>query len=174
MTGARIVALIGPRAAGKTTLGRALAEHLGWGFVDTDERLAERVGATASDYLRDRGEAAFRAVEVETVDEVWAAPGPQVVALGGGAILSQPVRDALAQPSVFVVMLRAEIDQLVARQERDPRTPLTDLSLIEEVREVWRVRRPLYEQAAHLQISTNSANVDACIAAILDKMPSTP
>ena len=48
------------------------------------------------------------------------------------------------------------------------------LSLIEEVREVWRVRRPLYEQAAHLQISTNSANVDACIAAILDKMPSTP
>ena len=169
MTGARIVALIGPRAAGKTTLGRALAEHLGWGFVDTDERLAERVGATASDYLLDRGEAAFREVEVETVDEVWAAPGPQVVALGGGAILSRPVRDALAQP-----MLRAEIDQLVARQERDPRTPLTDLSLIEEVREVWRVRRPLYEQAAHLQISTNSANVDACIAAILDKMPSTP
>ena len=59
------VVLVGPRAAGKTTLGRALAAELSWEFVDSDDLLAVQVGQPAEDYLRLSGEQAFRKVEEE-------------------------------------------------------------------------------------------------------------
>src|SRR5690606_28472033 len=123
------VALPGPRAVGKSTLGRALAARLGWRFVDTDDEVGTRVGCPAGAFLAARGEAAFRAVEAE-VAVAALAPGPRaVVALGGGAVTLAAVRAALRRPGVVAVELRAPIEVLVERQARDPRPKLTDLPL---------------------------------------------
>jgi len=89
------VVLVGPRAAGKTTLGRALADRLGWGFRDTDDLLAAAAGQPAEDYLQKAGEAAFRTIEEQVVGAALLSTDPEVLALGGGAVLSASVRKAL-------------------------------------------------------------------------------
>ena len=166
------VALIGPRAAGKSTLAAALGDRLGWPVQDTDALLEASVGCPAGEHLARVGERRFRSDE-EPVCLCALAPGARrVVALGGGAVLSPAVRAGLQRPGVFVVFVEAPVATLLQRQMASPdaRPPLTDLSLEDEVREVLRVRRPFYGQLAHLHVDTNSSNADTCAVLILDKM----
>jgi len=161
------VALLGPRAVGKSTLGRALAARLGWRFVDTDDEVGTRVGCPAGAFLAARGEAAFRAVEAE-VAVAALAPGPRaVVALGGGAVTLAAVRAALRRPGVVAVELRAPIEVLVERQARDPRPKLTDLPLADEVAALVRARAAAHAEVAAFVLETFPANVDACCARLL-------
>ncbi|MHC4918783.1 MAG: shikimate kinase [Planctomycetota bacterium] len=94
----RKVVLVGPRAAGKTTVGRALADRLGWGFRDTDDLLAAAVGQPAEDYLQNAGEAAFRTIEEQVVGAALLSTDPEVLALGGGAVLSPGTAPGTAPP----------------------------------------------------------------------------
>lgn len=166
------LALVGPRAAGKSTLAVALGARLGWPTHDTDELLAAQVGCSVGDYLARAGEAAFRREEEGICLGVLAAGPPRVVALGGGAVLSQPVRQALRRPGLFVAFVEAPVASLLQRQRQSPvvRPPLTALSAEDEVREVLRTRRPFYSRVSHLRVDTNSSNADACVTLILDKM----
>ena len=123
------VALVGPRAAGKTTLGGALAGELGWEFLDTDDLLAAHVGQPADDYLRLSGEQVFRRAEEEVARAAMARPGTQVLALGGGAVLSRQLRNALEGEHLLVVFVRAPVPTLVKRQMAVPRPPLTGEAL---------------------------------------------
>ena len=171
MTTPHRIALVGPRAAGKTTVARALGARLGWPVLDGDDLLAAEVGCPAGDYLSTAGEAAFRRVEASVTLAVLERPGPWVIALGGGAVLSAPVRQALSDPSTLVVLLEAPAHCLVERQRADSaRPPLTDLPLEQEVAAVLAERRSLYETVADFRLETFSSNVDACVGAILDKM----
>lgn len=79
----RRVVLVGFMGSGKTTVGRHLAQRLGWTFVDLDERVEERTGATVEELFRTRGEAAFRMLEAEAGAEALARPRT-VLAPGGG------------------------------------------------------------------------------------------
>lgn len=168
------VVLVGPRAAGKTTLGRALAAGLGWSFVDADDLVAAAVGRPAPDYLRDSGEAAFRQVEEQVILAATASSRREVLALGGGAVLSAAVRDALTDTErVFVVFLRAPVPTLVKRQEAAPRPPLTGRPLHDEVVQLLAARWRYYVAVSHMQLDTSSANVDACRRSIMDKMGRT-
>jgi len=174
MSAIRRIVLVGPRAAGKSTLARALGARLGWRILDTDELIAVRVGSAASVFLAKSGEAAFRAVEQEVcVAALVAAPAPAVVALGGGAVLSVAVRVAMDRPDVFGVFLAAPVPVLARRQRAVPRPPLTGLPLEAEVKRLLDARRAHYEQVSRLQIDTKTSNVDACVASILDKMDPT-
>ena len=169
---ARAVALVGMRGSGKTTLARALAAQLGWDAVDCDQELAGEVGEPAGVHLRNAGEPAFRAVEERVTLRVLAGTERQVVALGGGAVPSTAVRDALADPRLFVVLLDVPLAELTARLVRGgiERPPLTDLSLEEEVRALWDARRALYENVSDFQLRTTGTNVDACCRRIIAKM----
>ena len=165
------VAMVGARAAGKSTLARALAEHLPWSVHDGDELLAEKVGAPAGSYLAQAGEEPFRAVEEEVTLRSLTPGSPRILALGGGAVLSSPVREALGQPGVLVVFLDVPNQVLAERQQASGgRPPLTSLTLEEEVAELMSRRRSLYEQVAHLRLESQELNVDACCRAILAKM----
>ena len=98
-------------------------------------------------------------------------PGePRILALGGGAVLSEAVRRALAAPDVFVVFLEAPASCLVERLRSSARRrpSLLGLPLEKEVSELLRQRRALYEKVADFRLETFSANVDACCASILD------
>jgi shikimate kinase len=170
----RCIALVGPRAAGKSTLARALGARLGWLVLDTDDLLAARVGMAAGDYLLRAGEPEFRRVEAVVCAHALTRDEPCVVALGGGAVLSEEVRAALRAPDVWTVFLEASVASLWDRQRGvGGRPPLTGFPPVEEIRYVLQQRRALYEEVAVLRINTDSANVDACVALVLDKMRSS-
>ena len=170
----RCIALVGPRGAGKSTLGRALAARLGWLALDTDDLIAARVGMSAGDYLVHAGEPEFRRIEAVVCGQALARDEPRVVALGGGAVLSEQVRAALRAPDVWTVFVEASVASLLERQRAvGGRPPLTGFPPVEEIRWLLQTRRALYEEVALLRINTDSANVDACVALVLDKMRSS-
>lgn len=163
------VALVGPRAVGKSTLGAQLARALGWAFVDTDVVLAERAGCAAGEYLATRGEPAFRVLEAEVVAACLAASAPAVLALGGGAVTSATVRAALHDPRVRVVWLDAPVEALLDRQRADPvrRPQLTSLSLREEIAHLRAQREPLWAEVAHVKVATAPGDLESCRARLL-------
>lgn len=113
---ARIV-VVGFMAAGKSTVGALLAERLGWGFVDFDDRIRERTGRTAGELIRDRGEAAFRELEAAVTDELAGAEGV-VLAPGGGWASRPELLDRLGPRSIRV-WLRVSPDEALRRARAD-------------------------------------------------------
>ena len=164
------VALIGARAAGKSPIARALAGRTSWPHEDSDDLLAAQVGCPAADFLESAGEERFRVIEEKVNLAALNKGAPRILALGGGAVLSAPVRGALSHPGVLVVFLDASVQVLVERQRGARRPALTGLPLEEEVTALLDARRSLYEGLANLQLESHRANVDACCEAILAKM----
>lgn len=164
----RVLALVGPRAAGKSTLGRALAERLALPFVDTDEALAGQTGMPAGELLARLGEAAFRAAELPVVLAALAPPRRAVVALGGGAILAQQARQRLSEPDVLTVFVTAAVPTLQARLRTDPasRPALLGEDPVAEVAAVLAARLPLYRSVADTEVDSTTATLDELVAAL--------
>ena len=163
------IALVGLRCSGKTTLAAALGSALGWPWSDSDDVLAARVGVAAGRFLADAGEARFRVVEEEVCLELAAAPGPWVLALGGGALGSERVRARIADLPA-VVWLTAPAAVLAQRQRRDrSRPPLTGLGLDDEVAMLAERRRPDYAAVVGdrgLVLDSSELSVEACVAKV--------
>lgn len=164
-----LIYLTGPRACGKTSLGRALATALGLPFVDTDHYLRERSGEEVAAIVAREGWEGFRRRESAALREVAAgledasaAAGADaqdaapvwrgVVATGGGMVLAEENRRFMRETG-RVFFLDVPVTELVRRLSRDPleaqRPSLTGRSLTEEVDEVLAQRLPLYEEAHH-------------------------
>src|SRR5207245_258331 len=92
---ARGVVMIGFMGAGKSTAARSAAEALGTSAVDVDRVIEQRLGKPIERLFAEDGEAAFRATEEQITLELLDAPGSRVMSLGGGAVGSQAVREAL-------------------------------------------------------------------------------
>lgn len=147
----RTIFLIGPRACGKTSVGRALADRLGLDFVDTDHALVEAAGTAIADYVAARGWDAFRDLEAATLARV--ARGPvRVVGCGGGIVLRPENRAVLADG--VVLYLETAPETLAARLLADPiaaqRPSLTGGGVADEVRQVLAERAPLYAASADI------------------------
>jgi len=111
--------IYGPPGSGKSTVGRRLADDLGRLFVDLDQQIEECAGMSIPEIFAGSGEADFRKLEYEMLEKVCSSSHPAgVVALGGGALLNAENRE-LAEQSGLVVCLRATIDTLLKRLERD-------------------------------------------------------
>jgi len=143
--------LVGPRACGKTSIGRLIAEKLGRPFMDLDEEFVETTGRTIADVVESEGWEGFRELETSVLAAVSETPG-NVVATGGGAVLKARNRELLAQG--VVVYLQADPEKVVARLMAEllpeQRPALTDLPLEEEVRRTVKEREPYYMAVAHL------------------------
>jgi len=143
--------LIGLSGVGKSTVGRALADRLGWAFIDTDDAITEREGMTPAELLSQRGEPAFRKTEESVVVEL-AHRTPAVIATGGGAFLSARSRRALGERG-FICYLDATpaaIAQRIREGAGDVRRPLLgDDAANLEVRlaQLDAERRPFYNHA---------------------------
>jgi shikimate kinase len=116
------VVLVGFMGAGKSTVGPEVARALGFGFVDLDRALERRLGLTVPELFRTRGEAAFRA---EELDEARAAAGltRHVIAAGGGAFARDDTREVLRR-GAFSVWLRCGLDVIFDRIPTDGSRPL--------------------------------------------------
>lgn len=153
--------LIGPRGAGKTTLGRLTAERLGRTFIDLDEKVREAFGGASIKSIFDSpGREAFRECEV-TALKAALAQAPAVIALGGGAPMTPAVRamvaDARLRGRARVVYLAAEAETLQARlREADlsDRPSLTGSDPIAEVPDVLLERKPIYTSLADRVVQT--------------------
>jgi 3-dehydroquinate synthetase len=131
------LALIGFMGAGKTTAGQEVAERTGRPFVDTDQEIERRLGPIPE--LFERGEAEFRRLEEQVVAEALAGPDA-VIALGGGAILSEATRERL-RAQAFTVWLDVDVDGAWERVRGSDR-PLARRE--EDFRRLFETRRPLY------------------------------
>lgn len=116
-----MIVLVGFMGAGKTTVGRLVAERLGVPFVDADAAIEEREGIRVPAIFERDGEAGFRRIEADVVERLLA--GPEVVlALGGGALGSQTVREALSGHRV--VLLDVGLAEALTRVGGDPSRPM--------------------------------------------------
>jgi shikimate kinase/3-dehydroquinate synthase len=140
----RHLALAGFMGSGKTSAGRVVAARLGRRFVDLDAEVEARAGAGIAELFADRGEAGFRAVEEKVARDVLRDGEPVVVALGGGAVLSERTRDELAGRA-FTVLLDVEPETAWRRVAGSGR-PLAQAE--EEFHALHRERQPLYEEVA--------------------------
>lgn len=156
--------LIGYRGTGKSAVGQALAAVLNRRFVDMDEELTRRLGATIRDHVARFGWPAFRAEEKRLLQELCLGDG-RVVATGGGVVLDDE-NVAVMRASGHVVWLLASPGVIQQRLATDPRThdlrPALSASPdpAAEIREVLQQRLPLYRQAAHRQIDTDGLSVE--------------
>jgi shikimate kinase len=143
--------------AGKSTIGKYLAQHLKLRFADTDSEIEARTGADIPWIFDVEGEQGFREREQKVVEEMtqW---DDVVLATGGGVILRPENRRALAGRG-FVIYLYATVDEQVRRTRRDRQRPLLQNEDPEKVlRDLMTVRDPLYREIADHIIETDSCS----------------
>ena len=146
--------LVGPMGAGKSSIGRRVAERFGLRFVDADHHVEQRSGASIATLFEHVGEAGFRERESAALAELLAGEG-LLVATGGGAVLDDANR-RLIQGRGFVVFLHAGVESQLRRLHRDRKRPLLQRPDREQVlHEMARVRDPLYREVADLVLDTD-------------------
>lgn len=163
---AQRIFLVGPMGAGKSTIGRLLAQRLGWAFVDLDSDIERRCGANIPWIFDVEGEDGFRARETSVLEELSLAD-QTVLATGGGAVLRAHNRSLLKARGV-VVFLKASVEQLVERTARDRNRPLLQVPDREQrIRDILNERLPLYNEVAHLVIETDGMTPQAVVSRIV-------
>jgi shikimate kinase len=169
-SGVRSVFLVGFMGAGKTSVGRALGQRLGWNFVDLDERIQDREGRSIEQIFEKSGENGFREVEHSCLQDVVAESNssPRIVALGGGAYVQPKNAELLASAGMKVVFLDAPVGELFRRcqQEAGIRPLRRD---IVQFRKLHETRRPAYAKADVL-IDTNGREIEAVAAEVAQKL----
>lgn len=174
--GGPLAVLVGPPGAGKSTVGRLLAEHLGCGYRDTDADVEAAAGKPIPDIFVDEGEPHFRDLEAAAVRTAL-AEHPGVLSLGGGAVLRAETRALLAgRPVVF---LEVGLHDAVHRVGLDAPRPLLLGNPRQRWRELMEARRPLYTEVARVVLTTDGRTPEqvaaAALAALgLEPLPARP
>lgn len=150
---------------GKTTIGSQLARAVNYPFVDSDQELESRTGATISLIFDIEGEDGFRDREERVIDDLTRQEHI-VLATGGGAVLRAGNRAALSERG-FVVYLTSDVEVLVERTRFDSSRPLLQTADPgATLREMMRVREPLYNEVADLVIDTGRHSVKQVVKRI--------
>ncbi len=142
----RNIALIGFMGSGKTSVGRALAELLGFRFVDTDELVEARVKKRITEIFEQEGEPAFRALEGAVVRELADAQG-LVISTGGGLPTNPSNLDSL-KSHALVVCLWASPEKIFERVGNQSHRPLLNVpNPLDRIRQLLELRTPFYKRA---------------------------
>jgi shikimate kinase len=153
----RGVILVGFMGAGKSSVGRALAEELGWTFEDLDERIERRERRKVPEIFRESGEAEFRRAEHAALRELLrelSSGSERIVALGGGAFVQKRNARLVEAGGVPTVFLDTEVEELWRRCEQQAEQqgmerPL--LGSLKSFRELYETRKPHYLKASFRQ-----------------------
>jgi shikimate kinase len=151
------IVLIGFMGTGKSTVGRFLAERLGWDFVDTDHYIEKQEGMTIAELFSAKGEAYFREAETRAIGHIMGKIR-QVVATGGGAVLAEENRTCM-KLNGYVVALTASIETIIQRVGGDRNRPLLQGKASEVVPQLLERRRHAYD-FADLRIATDRLRIE--------------
>jgi shikimate kinase len=142
----RSIVLVGLMGAGKSTIGRRLAQRLGLPFVDADAEIELAAGKSVPDIFREHGEAYFREGERKVIARLLAS-GPQVLATGGGAYMNEVTRRNIESMGISV-WLKADFSLLMKRvRRRDDRPLLKNQDPEAVMRNLIEERYPIYNRA---------------------------
>lgn len=162
--------LVGAMGAGKTTIGRYLAQELGRPFYDSDLVIEQRTGVSLNWIFDLEGEAGFREREIKIIDELTQCSNI-VLATGGGSVLKETNRQNLSARGV-VIHLKTTIDQQMVRTEKDKKRPL--LQNLDNKRtkleDMAQIREQLYEQIADLTFRTDESSIKNVAEEILETL----
>jgi shikimate kinase/3-dehydroquinate synthase len=163
--------LVGLMGSGKTTIGRSLAKKLNLRFIDADQEIEIRTGASIPLIFEIEGEASFRQREADVIRDLTAQQGI-VLATGGGAVLNETSRQLLRERGT-VIYLRASVASILQRTSHDKNRPLLQTADPRaKIEALSRERAPLYQEVAHITIETGRPNVHSVVHTILSQLES--
>ena len=157
--------LCGMMGCGKTTIGRKIAQNMGKCWVDTDDVITEKYGKIA-DVFAEHGEEYFRDLETETIQALAQNDG-LIISVGGGLVLRSKNTSLLKQNGK-IVYLRAKIETLFSRLQKDSERPLLQSSenLWARLTNLMAVRAPIYEDVADYKVDVDGKTPDEIVAEI--------
>ncbi len=164
----RYVALVGLRGAGKTTLGRQLANHRGVPFFELDREVEREYGASIGEILQLHGQPGYRRFEREGLRAILASNEAAVIETGGGLAADPETLPALLA-SAFTIWLRASPAEHMQRvvAQGDLRPMARSRLAMQELTEILRAREPFYRQS-HRQLDTSGKTVQQSFSELLD------
>lgn len=163
------IILIGLMGAGKTTIGKLLANSMGKIFIDSDHEIQRRTGVDIPLIFEFEGEAGFRKREMEVLQDV-ARLSNIVLATGGGAILREENRELLRK-SGTVIYLRVPVNELKRRTRFDKNRPLLQTANPQaRLVELFNQRDPLYQQTAHIILDSGRQSVRVLVQTLIKKL----
>jgi shikimate kinase/3-dehydroquinate synthase len=163
-----VVVLVGFMGAGKTTVGRVVAEQLGLPFFDSDLYIEQQLGRSVRDIFATEGESHFRELEHRSITELVNGPDA-VLALGGGAVTDARTRAALT--TAQVVYLQVSYAEAMSRVNHDALRPMLQRADLDQV---YDSRLPSYNDLAALVIDTDGRSAEAVAADILTELARLP
>ena len=158
--------LVGMPGSGKSTIGRRLAKALGVPLLDTDAQIVETTGRSIADIFAE-GESVFRAIEADVVRTAL-AEHDGVVSLGGGAVTTAAVREALVGHTVIYLEISAT--EGIRRTSGSARPLLAGDDPGEKYRELMQQRVPLFRKVATMRVNTNRRNPGAVVRHIVPRL----
>lgn len=166
----KIFCLIGFRGAGKTSLGERAANKLGWAFIDADRELSQELGIAIPDYILKNSLEKFRQEEFRWLNKFLAqsrSEEPLILALGGGGIESEALRQALQnQPDLLCIYLELGAEALWRRLSAEPeRLKIGELRDLAALSRLLALRRPYYEELAAYTLK-NEGDTQAALGAL--------
>ena len=164
----RAIVLVGLMGAGKSSIGRRLAKHLGLKFIDADDEIEKAAGLSIDDIFEIYGEDEFRAGERRVILRIL-DEGPSVLATGGGAFMDPAIRDTIKKCSVSV-WLKADLDTLLERTSRRGGRPLLKTGDPAKVlKKLMDERYPIYE-TADITIESGNNTLDEMVTTIANAL----
>ena len=153
-----MIGLIGLPGSGKSTVGRQLARRLRLSFYDSDRVIEDRLGSSIKDLFALEGEERFRELEASVIDELTQIPNA-VLSTGGGAVLRSLNRVNLRLRGQ-VIYLKSTPEELARRLKYDTHRPLLQVEdPLKRLRDLFKLRDPLYRETAHFTIETGRPSV---------------
>ena len=164
------IACVGLPGSGKSTVGRQLAKRLSLPFIDSDQVIEQRIGSSIREFFEREGEASFRELEQNILDELTRSPHSSIISTGGGAVLLPGNRKNLHERAI-VVYLHAPPDEVFRRLRHDRNRPLLQVAdPLGKLHDLYKLRDPLYRETAHIVIETGRPSVSALVNQILSQL----
>ena len=162
------IVLVGLMGAGKSSIGRRLARHLGLRFIDADDEIEKAAGLSIDDIFEIYGEGEFRSGERRVILRIL-GEGPCVLATGGGAFMDAGARDAIKKNAVSV-WLKADLDTLLERTSRRNDRPLLKIGDPAQVlKKLIDERYPIYA-TADITIESGNDTLDKMVEIIVNAL----
>lgn len=159
------VVLIGFMGTGKSTVGLALADKLGWRFVDADREIEQKEGRPIPQIFSEDGEDYFRSVESAVIAEIMQGRR-QIISMGGGAVLAPVNREEMSRNGL-VIALTASLQTIVQRVRTDQNRPLLQGNVEERVAALMEQRKNAYD-FADIHINTDELPVQGVVDQIVE------